>query len=553
MQKNKNKHSELLSYLIVGILTTIVSYGVYCLLTLFFLDPYNKFELQIANVVSWICAVTFAYFTNRKYVFKSEEKNMFKEGSKFYLSRILTLLLDMATMFIMVSLLHVNDKLSKLVSQVLVTIGNYIISKFWVFTKKEKHRIKILPIICKTGLILLCSTIIGTFLLIVSYLLPTNRMLMNAKSAATTFENEGMYRSLIPEYNNTQLDNYTDALIINEAIFESNDNVINKSMYVYRNVKTDPVYDVIHTIKNDNSEFAKGEYSRYWHGNLVFIKPLLLLFNYSQIRVLNIFIQTAMLAVIIYLMIKNNLLYNILDLVVSLFLIFPFVIGMSLQFSSVYYILLISTIIMMKYNEKLKNKYVYLFLIIGILTSYFDLLTFPILGLGMALLFNFLLNRKETLKENVIDIIKYSLFWGIGYFGMWCAKLVVGSILCQDNFFDLAIKAAKYRSSSATLGRASAIIKNIKVYLNKSYFVIMLPVVCYHIIHIIKNRRKITKSMLINCIPYVIICMIPLAWYFVMAEHSEMHFWFTNKSLVVSIFGFLLLLNSLHDFKSNKH
>ena len=134
----KNKYREIISYLIVGVLTTIVSYGVYYVLTISLLNPNDKIELQIANIISWICAVAFAYFTNRKYVFKSKDDNILKESSKFCLSRVFTLLLDMLTMFIMVSTLNINDRVSKLVSQVLITIGNYIISKFFVFKKEEK-------------------------------------------------------------------------------------------------------------------------------------------------------------------------------------------------------------------------------------------------------------------------------------------------------------------------------------------------------------------------------------------------------------------------------
>ena len=121
----------------MGVLTTVVSLGVYYALVLTILDPNNGFQLQIANVVSWIAAVTFAYYTNRKFVFKSNSKNIKKEMASFYGSRVLTLLMDMATMFIMVTLCHCNDKIAKLVDQVIVTIFNYIFSKLLVF-KKEK-------------------------------------------------------------------------------------------------------------------------------------------------------------------------------------------------------------------------------------------------------------------------------------------------------------------------------------------------------------------------------------------------------------------------------
>ena len=132
----KINYRELIAYLIVGVLTTIVSMGSYYLLTITILNPNNPIELQIANILSWIFAVTFAYFTNRKYVFNSTNQNKIAEATKFIGSRLITLGLDMLTMFIMVTTLSINDKLSKLVSQIIIIIGNYLISKFLVFKSK---------------------------------------------------------------------------------------------------------------------------------------------------------------------------------------------------------------------------------------------------------------------------------------------------------------------------------------------------------------------------------------------------------------------------------
>ena len=127
---------EVISYLIIGILTTVVSLVSYYLMT-YILNPDRPVELQIANVLSWILSVTFAYFTNRKYVFRSDDKNILKEGMKFYSARLLTLFMDMLIMFVFVSLMRINDKIIKLVSQVVVVIANYVISKFMVFKKTK--------------------------------------------------------------------------------------------------------------------------------------------------------------------------------------------------------------------------------------------------------------------------------------------------------------------------------------------------------------------------------------------------------------------------------
>ncbi len=130
------KYKEIINYLICGVLTTAVSLVTYYICTCTFLDPKIDWQLQLANIISWILAVTFAYFVSRKYVFESKEKNKLKEGTKFVGSRLTTLALDMLTMWIGVSVLHFNDKIIKLVSQVLVIVGNYIISKLFVFKKK---------------------------------------------------------------------------------------------------------------------------------------------------------------------------------------------------------------------------------------------------------------------------------------------------------------------------------------------------------------------------------------------------------------------------------
>ena len=131
-----HKYTEICNYLIVGGLTTVVSLAVYYGSVLTFLDPSRPVELQMANILSWICAVTFAYFTNRKFVFHSRNRNILKEAGSFYVSRLSTLLLEMAVMFIGVTVLGQNDKIVKLIDQVLVTVANYIISKLIVFRKK---------------------------------------------------------------------------------------------------------------------------------------------------------------------------------------------------------------------------------------------------------------------------------------------------------------------------------------------------------------------------------------------------------------------------------
>ena len=129
------QNREIISYLIVGLLTTLVSLSTYFICTHTFLNPEDAFEI----LISWFFSVTFAYITNRIFVFKSQSKNYIKEIFSFFTSRMATLLMDMGIMFFIVTLMHYNDGIGKLISQVVVIVANYVLSKVFVF-KGEKTK-----------------------------------------------------------------------------------------------------------------------------------------------------------------------------------------------------------------------------------------------------------------------------------------------------------------------------------------------------------------------------------------------------------------------------
>ncbi len=129
------KYKEIINYLIFGVLTTVVSLLVYYISVYTFLNPENAVQLQIANILSWIAGVAFAYFTNRKFVFESKEKNKLKEAGKFVSARLVTLIMDMIIMYLGVTILLLNDKIIKLISQIVIIVSNYVFSKLFVFKK----------------------------------------------------------------------------------------------------------------------------------------------------------------------------------------------------------------------------------------------------------------------------------------------------------------------------------------------------------------------------------------------------------------------------------
>ena len=130
MKELFQKYREVIVYLIFGGLTTLVNWAVF--FPLFNLLKWNE---HLVNIIAWIAAVAFAFFTNRKYVFRSESGNMAGEAVKFTLSRLTTLGIEELMLLVCCNLLKFNTNIIKLIAAVVVIILNYVFSKLLVFRR----------------------------------------------------------------------------------------------------------------------------------------------------------------------------------------------------------------------------------------------------------------------------------------------------------------------------------------------------------------------------------------------------------------------------------
>ena len=134
------KYEEIIVYLIVGVLTTIVSWAAKFLANALLYDNTmypTPVQNTVLSTINWTAGVIFAFFTNRRFVFKSREP-MRKEAPKFVLSRVATWIMDIVVMQVLTAM-GINLLIATLISAVLVVIANYIFSKLFVFNKKEQH------------------------------------------------------------------------------------------------------------------------------------------------------------------------------------------------------------------------------------------------------------------------------------------------------------------------------------------------------------------------------------------------------------------------------
>ena len=132
------KYEEIIIYLIVGVLTTIVSWGA-AWVAKFFLDDTVVWQNGVINTISWVAGVLFAYPLNRKWVFKSTNPKILSEFMGFAGSRVSTWIMDIVIMYVTVNVFHMDYWIAKIcISAVVVTIANYIFSKLLVFKKKDE-------------------------------------------------------------------------------------------------------------------------------------------------------------------------------------------------------------------------------------------------------------------------------------------------------------------------------------------------------------------------------------------------------------------------------
>lgn len=122
---------QILLYGIFGVFTTAINIVAFIVLEK--IMPY-----LVANVIAWIVSVFFAFFTNKYYVFESKSFTTsiwLRELWEFILARASTGLIDFVGMFVLISCLQVNALCSKVVLNIIVIVGNYILSKYWIFRR----------------------------------------------------------------------------------------------------------------------------------------------------------------------------------------------------------------------------------------------------------------------------------------------------------------------------------------------------------------------------------------------------------------------------------
>ena len=389
----------------------------------------------------------------------------------------------------------------------------------------------------KLFLLVICIMII---LLVMEKSIPNNR------SRTNIINSKEYYQEYFKQYDNlsfiqtkySMLNVHGDLSTISIIYLENNKDLIKE--FIENNYDFNGT-DKIKSGQGLNSFSITGDYSRYWHGSLIILKPLLSFFTMKYIY----YIYLVCLSILFFLLLVK--LFKHSKLLGVLFTISSIVVNMFYtSFSdSLYYVFLISIIgslILINMYEK-KNKNIdKLFLVIGMLTAYFDFLSCETVTLTIPLFIYVYLFIKDNRKVNYKLLINYALLWLFGYIFTFIVKWLFVFIYYHGSVSSKVFSPMKervyYERSNIFVMFYNNIVSAYKFIYPLDNNIVKIGILILGVISfvmlLIKSKNRI------NYICLFMISLIPFGRYFILSSHSDYHNYFTYRAFIITIL-FLLV------------
>lgn len=375
---------------------------------------------------------------------------------------------------------------------------------------------------------IVAGVLLGAILITLAYCIPVNQT--NAQKSIDSLEGEGWYpsatqlKSSLDTYFHSYLpgvlDGATDGLMLEKAT---------------RQIEGNPLWEAMN---------MEG-YTYYWHGYVVILRVLLLFMDYEQFRFLNCILQLMMMFFVAHFIWEKKGQRYALALLTSYFLMMPMAMFLSLQFSWIFYIAMaLPLLICYRHTWFTEKRIPYIFVIVGMLTSFFDLLTYPLYTWAFPLLLLILLSEDGQKALNYVKTVVVSgLGWILGYAGMWFGKWALAGWIVHRNVIQEAWDEVLFRSGSEEslnlIARLEALYDNWKHYEYPLYTALLAIWLTWFIYKSLNGKTQIVRQEKNGA--YLLITLSSFVWYFVLANHTLGHHFFTYRIWGVAITGILFL------------
>ena len=249
-------------------------------------------------------------------------------------------------------------------------------------------------------LLLLCG-VVGLLLIILSNILPVDRIRSHVRSGADILLQNSAQYQYADGYVSAILDNTTDDLILAKVVYQSENPVQDAVMVPSYSYPGEDAGGLIlfETLNRTTFEDAQIDiYPVYWHGYLAILRPLFLILTYSDLRILNQILELLLLIAVLYLMQKRSLDRFIPAFAVMIAFWNPGTMGVSLQYAPCYYLSMGGAAVLLLAGDRIRQgQFLTFMMLIGALTSYLDFLTYPAATFGVPMIFAVLLRRESCL------------------------------------------------------------------------------------------------------------------------------------------------------------
>ena len=386
---------------------------------------------------------------------------------------------------------------------------------------------------CKTFAILIAAYF--TFA-VLSCLLPDRSIKMHIAESAPKMVEEGLYPQAIIRMEQCQMDNFTDALIMNQMYNIDRKHPVKSAMKMIRSSEKGRDWDqpglLLRKVNGENLE--DQHYARYWHGSTFLFRPLFLVMDFLTLRHILFIVSSILIVLLLCAYYPRAGLMKTIALALGFLLTYGFVMQFSMQFFPVLALTVIGSLLVVKHKES--ANFGLLFFVISSLTCYFDLLTTPLLTLGIPLTVMLSLKREDefSFKDNLIEISKLILLWGLGFALTFGTKWALASLILGQNIFSDAYEVSLYRMEAEQFTRWEALTKNFGML---NLWMISIAAVVLLLLSII-NRLKISYKKVIL---FLIIGLMPYVWYLLLANHSYLHWWFTYRLQAITVVCLLFM------------
>lgn len=392
-------------------------------------------------------------------------------------------------------------------------------------------------------IVVLCAAAVCILLSLGANALPKGPIREHVRQSVGVMRREGTYPRVLGLRDGV-LDNWTDSIMLLTAAYDGEEPLLKRTFgnYRYEIPGTDPHYSLV-KMAGEPQLGERVSYARYWHGYMPFVSGLLTVTDYSGIRAVNQVLQIGAAALIVFLLIKRGLKSLCLPFLAAWITLMPLTLQMSLQNSAVFYTSALAMIALLAGKERLDHIGLWAFFaVVGIVTNWADMLTYPVVSLIFPLCLLFAMEPAKGIKDGIRRLFFYSLCWAAGYGAMWILKWGLSTAVLGQDIFSDAMGAAQVRVSGGYGGqewsRWDTIVKNLSFLNYAPYWGVMALSLAVSLI----GGRKALRTEGIrwaSAIPFLGAAVMPFVWYLVMNNHSYIHAVFTHRALSGAVFALL--------------